>query len=52
MKIEIIKIKSINENLYKITFQFKSDFNQLIIMTQNIYLKYANLDYYIETFSY
>ena len=42
MKIKIIKINLINENLYKITFQFKSDFNELIIMTQNVYLNIKN----------
>ena len=43
LKIKIIKIKNIHEDLYKITFQFKSDFNQLIIMTQNIYLNDVNI---------
>ena len=35
---KIRKIENIYEDYYSVTFEFKSDFNQLIIMTQNIYL--------------
>ena len=35
---KIRKIENIYEDYYSVTFEFKSDFNQLIIMTQNVYL--------------
>ena len=37
MKITIRKITKLSEDFYRVTFEFKSDFNQLIIMTQNVH---------------
>ncbi len=35
MNIKIIKIKEVELNQYNITFQYKTDFNQLVIKTIN-----------------